>query len=96
MSLGAWCTDRRTALGWSRTQLAKRAGVNPSTIRGIELELFKPQTATLYKLSRILGEPAAEDPISEPRLLRLLELAGAPIELNIDGQIGWVLGRLRP
>jgi predicted transcriptional regulator len=37
-------------------ELARRAGVRPQTIYGLETGMGKPQRRTVTKLARILGE----------------------------------------
>lgn len=54
---GQLLRDRRNAMGWSRQELAKRAGLSDSTIKFIERARHPPSRATLIRLQNI---PALE------------------------------------
>lgn len=53
---GAVVAKRRTALGWTRYRLAKRAGVHPRTIKHIEENLHDPHYPTKMMVNRALDD----------------------------------------
>ena len=53
-------TRERLARGWSQAELARRAGMNATTISLIESGRFQPYPAQLVKLARALGLPDEE------------------------------------
>ena len=61
----------RSRRGWSRAELARRAGLNASTVGLIESGRLQPYLRQLYKLANALGFPESE-------AHRLLEDTPAP------------------
>lgn len=57
--------DLRTELGWSQTELARRAGVDVKTINRLEGGRTTPNLITLRKIARALGVPV-RDLINQP------------------------------
>ena len=53
-------TNERTRRGWSRAELARRAGMNATTVSLIESGRFYPYLSQLKKLARALGVPDSE------------------------------------
>ena len=53
-------TTERRLRGWSKAELARRAGMNPTTVGLIESGRFHPYPAQLQKLASALGWPEAE------------------------------------
>lgn len=60
-------TIEREARGWSKSELARRAGLNQATVQVIENARMRPYPSQLEKLARALewsGDPAAlVDPV---------------------------------
>lgn len=54
-ALGERVWEARSAHGWSRATLAKRAGVSPSSVARIELYGAVPLIATLRPIADALG-----------------------------------------
>ena len=52
--------NEREARCWSKSELARRAGLNHSTIGQIESGRFRPYDSQLLKLAKALGVPEAE------------------------------------
>jgi len=50
----------RQARGWSKSELARRAGLNHTTIGQIESRRFKPYPGQLRKLAFALGLPEGD------------------------------------
>jgi transcriptional regulator with XRE-family HTH domain len=50
-------TSERTRRGWSRAELARRAGLNATTISLIESRRFRPYPGQLRKLAAALAVP---------------------------------------
>ena len=50
----------RSRRGWSRAELARRAGLNASTVGLIESGHLQPYPRQLYKLARALNVPESE------------------------------------
>jgi len=50
----------RQSRGWSRAELARRAGLNPSTVSLIEAGRLIPYTTQLEKLCGALGLPPSD------------------------------------
>ncbi len=50
----------RSRRGWSRAELARRAGLNASTVGLIESGRLQPYPSQLYKLANALGFPESE------------------------------------
>ena len=50
----------RSRRGWSRAELARRAGLNASTVGLIESGRLQPYPRQLYKLARALGFSESE------------------------------------
>jgi transcriptional regulator with XRE-family HTH domain len=48
----------REERGWSRAELARKAGLNPTTVGAIEHGRLQPYESQLDKLARALGVPA--------------------------------------
>ena len=63
-------TDERIHRRWSRAELARRSGLNPTTVGLIESGRFQPYPTQLAKLAMALG-------VEEARAYLLLE-NGAP------------------
>ena len=59
-------SEERVLRGWSRAELARRAGINASTVGLIESGRLRPYPSQLVKLAIALGIP-------EPEAHRLLE-----------------------
>ena len=59
-------TQERVRHGWSRAELARRSGLNPTTVGLIESGRFQPYPTQLAKLARALG-------VEESRAYLLLE-----------------------
>jgi len=60
-TLGEHITGIRTALGWSKSRLARKAGVSPSIICDLESgKNENPGLKTLLKISRALGISLSE------------------------------------
>jgi transcriptional regulator with XRE-family HTH domain len=53
-------TEERLRRNWSRAELARRAGLNATTVSLIESGRLLPYEAQLEKLARALGWPAGE------------------------------------
>lgn len=58
--LGARLQARRDEMGLSGTQMAKRAGISPTTYYGIENGKTEPRGATLRRLARAFGVSVEE------------------------------------
>jgi transcriptional regulator with XRE-family HTH domain len=54
------CKAARAMLGWSREELADKAGVSAGTVTGFELLGADSKTSTLQKLRRALGAGGVE------------------------------------
>lgn len=52
--------EARRARGWSRAELARRAGVNQVTVGQIECGRFVPYPSQLRKLARALRMPVTK------------------------------------
>jgi XRE family transcriptional regulator, regulator of sulfur utilization len=50
-------TELRKKVGWSKSELARRAGMNQATIGVIESGRLTPYDAQLKKLAQALGVP---------------------------------------
>ena len=50
----------RLRRGWSQSQLARRAGINASTVSQIESHRWQPYPSQLAKLALALGVPEAK------------------------------------
>ena len=53
-------TTERTRRGWSRSELARRAHMNPTTVSLIESGRLVPYPGQLQKLADALGLPPGE------------------------------------
>ncbi|MEQ1566813.1 MAG: helix-turn-helix transcriptional regulator [Myxococcota bacterium] len=53
--------DRRKALGWDRTELARRAGVDRAALQLIEADLWTEQDA-LRRVEEVLARTEAGEP----------------------------------
>lgn len=62
----------RVEAGFSQKALAKRAGVAPSTIFGIEIGRYRTRPETMAKISRTLGVRVNEVDEFEPLVRDLL------------------------
>ena len=51
----------REARGWSKSELARRARMQPGEVGKIETGRLRPYPSQLRKLGRALGIPAAQD-----------------------------------
>ena len=61
-------TTERTRRGWSRSELARRAHMNPSTVSLIESGRLVPYPSQLRKLERALGlKPSELEPAAPQR-----------------------------
>ena len=63
-------TAERNRRGWSRAELGRRSGLNPSTVGQIEAGRFIPYASQLAKLARALE-------LSEAKAHELLRAVGA-------------------
>ena len=52
--------NERESRCWSKSELARRAGLNGTTIGLIESRRFRPYSSQLRKLARALAMPEAE------------------------------------
>ena len=82
-------TLERTLRGWTQAELARRAGLHPSTVCQIEKGRFRPYPSQLTKLARALQVPteqAASLAEEHPHRSRLLpvRLAKTPSEFEQD------------
>jgi transcriptional regulator with XRE-family HTH domain len=50
------CAAARAWLGWTREELAKRAGVSAGTIVAFETMVSDPKVSTLQKIRRVLSQ----------------------------------------
>lgn len=57
----------RTVLGWSQTELAKRAGVARPTVARIELFIMQPKLDTVEKIRSTLRQAGIEFADYEPK-----------------------------
>ena len=55
-------TLKREERGWSQSELARRARINPNTVSVIERGRFRPYASQLQKLAKALGVPVKEAP----------------------------------
>ena len=53
-------SEERVIRGWSRAELARRAGVNASTVGLIESRRLRPYVSQLMKLANALGVRESE------------------------------------
>jgi transcriptional regulator with XRE-family HTH domain len=53
-------SEERVLRGWSRAELARRAGINASTVGLIESGRLRPYVSQLVKLANALGVSQAE------------------------------------
>lgn len=74
--------SRREALGWSKLELARRAGISRVTVQNVEGRVGKPDMDTLQKIASAMATPVSELIGAEPlrlgrteRLARWLEIA---------------------
>ncbi|MGW1713021.1 helix-turn-helix domain-containing protein [Streptomyces sp. NPDC002156] len=58
--------DRRSALGWSVAELARRAGMSEGGIESIEESGVDPTLELIERLAAALGSGARIDPRSTP------------------------------
>ena len=53
-------TFERTRRGWSKSELARRAGMNAATVGQIESGRWRPYRSQLAKLAEALGVPPGQ------------------------------------
>ena len=73
--------EERNQRGWSRAELARRAGMHPSTVSLIESGRLVPYPSQLDKLAAALGLKSRDD------LLATVETSGDP-----DQRLGVLTG----
>lgn len=77
--LGEWVRKTREEKGWSRNELAEKAGISPLTIYFIETgKTESPQDTTLSALQKALGKLPShlEEEVREEREIEQLEFLG--------------------
>lgn len=94
--LGKYISSTREKRGWTRKELAARAGVPSPTLRHIEdsKKPMKPKEETLHKIAMALGENDDERAQME-EILRLLAGYKQPPHLGMDEQNDILISILR-
>lgn len=57
IEIGRAVYRRRTEMGWSQTELARRAGMAQSAVARLETSLNLPTTRTLLRVAHAFGQP---------------------------------------
>jgi len=91
LKFGKWLLEQRTKRGWSRADLASRAGISELTIFYIESgKTESPQKATLAKLEKVFGKlpESVHAEISEESLVLVPDPRGAGARFGLGEYLG--------